>query len=697
MLILKSLHLEHFMCITEADLNFDANCIIIEGDNGQGKSAVMEAIAICLSERKRSDSVKEFIQKPHDHAKIILDLIYNDEQILFDVNLNHKGGTPLERDVLYKGKHYINSEVTDLIKELDFTFYSDIIMQMQGQDDIATMTPVMRLNLLQRLFQFDFTEEIGPIQEKLEEFVKNKTLDIDKIDFLEKANKQKETTLKSLKEKDFDFSKEDYDNYKNELDDKKAQVEKLSNDLDKTFEILQKKTDIQGMIDTIENQQAGIAQKLLDNKKAAEALKKADYPTQISSLGTGETDAMMKKAAAEDIIKNKKNAIAQLETSISSINVQIGELNAAKKNCDHKLELAKKGICPECGKPTDDIDDVKIIKEKEEYDDKIGDEIEKKDNLIIEMNKYKDEVAAQRKQISVLEASISRFDTEAKMLEQQEAAEKAKLIPEEKIKEYEDKLKELDEKAKPLYDLIHDYDNQLSDRNKKTLEKSKLKTEIADLEKKIKGSDEIADHNKVVELQRMSIKNEILENEKNIEVFRNLISDIDLNVQTYNEVLRVLDKELPNYLVVKTCAKLEAEMNNFVNIVFPNFRLRLLQSRRGVEFFYTTDPNVDMTDIKKLINSKMASGYEKSVLGLAFKVALCKAYNLSFIALDEIDAAASEGNSVLTMESLISSNIFNQIFFITHKEATRDIIKSLSSSVICYHTEKGVFTNEDAD
>jgi chromosome segregation ATPase len=685
------------MCITEADLNFDANCIIIEGDNGQGKSAVMEAIAICLSERKRSDSVKEFIQKPYDHAKIILDLIYNDEQIIFDVNLNHKGGTPLERDVLYKDRHYINSEVTELIKELDFTFYSDIIMQMQGQDDIATMTPVMRLNLLQRLFQFDFTEEIGPIQEKLEEFVKNKELDNDKIDFLEKANKQKDTTLKSLKEKDFDFSKEDYDNYKNELEDKKAQVEKLSNDLDKTFEILQKKTDIQGMIDTIENQQAGIAQKLLDNKKAAEALKKADYPAQIATLSKDVANAIVQKAVAEDTIKTKKGTIAQLETSISSINVQIGELNAAKKNCDHKLELAKKGICPECGKPTDDIDNAKIIKEKEEYDDKIGDEIEKKDNLIIEMNKYKDEVAAQRKEISVLEANISRLDTEAKMLGQQEAAEKAKLIPEEKIKEFEDKLKELDEKAKPLYDLIHDYDDQLSDRDKKTLEKSKLKTEIADLEKKIKGSDEVADHNKVVELQRMSIKNEILENEKNIEVFRNLISDIDLNVQTYNEVLRVLDKELPNYLVVKTCAKLEAEMNNFVNIVFPNFRLRLLQSRRGVEFFYTTDPNVDMTDIKKLINSKMASGYEKSVLGLAFKVALCKAYNLSFIALDEIDAAASEGNSVLTMESLISSNIFNQIFFITHKEATRDIIKSLSNSVICYHTEKGVFTNEDAD
>ena len=63
MLKLNSLHLEHFMCVTEADLNFDANCVIIEGDNGQGKSAIMEAVAICLSERKRSDSVRVYSKR----------------------------------------------------------------------------------------------------------------------------------------------------------------------------------------------------------------------------------------------------------------------------------------------------------------------------------------------------------------------------------------------------------------------------------------------------------------------------------------------------------------------------------------------------------------------------------------------------------------------------------------------------------
>ena len=152
MIELNNLHLEHFMKITEADLDLSSAITILEGDNGQGKSAVMEAIAVCLAERKRADSVKEFVQKGFEHAKIILEMKYNSVPIIFNVVLNVRGGTPLERDVEYEGKHYINSEVTDLIKGLDFTFYSDIILSMQGQDDIATMTPVQRANLLQRLF-----------------------------------------------------------------------------------------------------------------------------------------------------------------------------------------------------------------------------------------------------------------------------------------------------------------------------------------------------------------------------------------------------------------------------------------------------------------------------------------------------------------------------------------------------------------
>ena len=74
MIELNNLHLEHFMRITEADLDLSSAITILEGDNGQGKSAVMEAIAVCLAERKRADSVKEFVQKGFDHAKIVLEV-----------------------------------------------------------------------------------------------------------------------------------------------------------------------------------------------------------------------------------------------------------------------------------------------------------------------------------------------------------------------------------------------------------------------------------------------------------------------------------------------------------------------------------------------------------------------------------------------------------------------------------------------
>ena len=50
------------MCCDKAYFDFNnASTIILEGDNGQGKSAVLEAVAVCLAEHKRADSFKDFI------------------------------------------------------------------------------------------------------------------------------------------------------------------------------------------------------------------------------------------------------------------------------------------------------------------------------------------------------------------------------------------------------------------------------------------------------------------------------------------------------------------------------------------------------------------------------------------------------------------------------------------------------------
>lgn len=685
------------MCITEAELDFNANCIIIEGDNGQGKSAIMEAVAICLSERKRSDSVKEFVQKGYDHAKIVLDLIYNNEEIHFDVTLNVRGGTPLERDVLYRNKHYINSEVTDLIKSLEFTFYSDIIISMQGSDDIAVMTPTTRLNLLQKLFQFDFSEHISPIEAKIDELYKNKVVNSEKIDFFEKANKKNKEALKSLLEQTLEFSKEQYDSFKEEVLKIKKELDNINDSIEKSNNILKLKVNEIDTINKLEVSKKELQRKLSENEKAVYDISQLNYDNKLKSYSENynviknEIEDISKKISSynEDLLNLRKNH--------SSIIEVIATKKALKKDYNKKIDLINKGICPECGQSTLNLDITKINNDKQINEEdllSLNKSLKEIENEEITVQKGIDNL---RKELEIKNNNVYKIDSDIATLKTIYDKLKKEVISNDELSNIENNIKDLNNKIDDCKKLIVSYDNTINESSKILDKRKQLKDQLNILTEKINSYDKVNEHNNIVSVQKLSINNSILENENNIAELKNSISQIDMDIQTYNEVLKILGKELPNYLVVKTCARLEQEMNNFVNVVFPQFKIRLLQSKRGVEFFYTTKENTDMTDLKRLINSKMASGYEKSVLSLAFKVALCKAYNLSFIALDEIDAAASEGNSILTIESIIGSNIFNQIFFITHKEATRDIVKSLCDSTISYHVAKGVFSNEEAD
>lgn len=697
MLKVISLYLKNFMCITEAELDFNANCIIIEGDNGQGKSAIMEAIAICLSERKRSDSVKEFVQKGHDHAKIVLDLIYNNEDIHFDVTLNVRGGTPLERDVLYRNKHYINSEVTDLIKSLEFTFYSDIIISMQGSDDIAVMTPTCRLNLLQKLFQFDFSEHINPIEAKIDELYKNKVVNSERIDFFEKANIKNKEALKPLLEQVLEFSKDQYDSFKEEALTIKKELDSINDSIENSNNILKLKVNEIDTINKLEASKKELQLKLSENEKSTYDISQLDYDNKLKLYS--ENSNVIKNDIKDilDNISSDNDKLLNLRKKHSSIIEVIGTKKALKKDYKKKIDLINKGICPECGQSTLNLDITKINTDRQNNEEELLSLDKSLKDIENEEINIQNDIDILRKELEVKNNNVYKIDSDIAALKAIYDKLKKGIIPSDELSNIEANIDDLNNKIDKCKQLIASYDTTINESNKTLAKRKQLKDRLNILTEKINSYDKVNEHNNIVGVQRLSIKNSILENENNITELKNSISQIDIDIQTYSEVLKILGKELPNYLVVKTCARLEQEMNNFVNVVFPQFKIRLLQSKRGVEFFYTTKENTDMTDLKKLINSKMASGYEKSVLSLAFKVALCKAYNLSFIALDEIDAAASEGNSILTIESIIGSNIFNQIFFITHKEATRDIVKSQCDSTISYHVSKGVFSNEEAD
>ena len=92
-------------------------------------------------------------------------------------------------------------------------------------------------------------------------------------------------------------------------------------------------------------------------------------------------------------------------------------------------------------------------------------------------------------------------------------------------------------------------------------------------------------------------------------------------------------------------------------------------------------------------NAKMASGFEKDLLSLAFKVALCKLYNLSFAFFDEADGHSSDKNAEKLFKSLFTNGLFEQVFLISHKSTVKDVVKS---NVLVYYVKNGAFSLDSA-
>ena len=168
------------------------------------------------------------------------------------------------------------------------------------------------------------------------------------------------------------------------------------------------------------------------------------------------------------------------------------------------------------------------------------------------------------------------------------------------------------------------------------------------------------------------------------------------NLISYSDCIEIFEKTFPNYLIVKTCAKLEKAINNFIQTIFPEMEVRLFQNKQGVEFFYTPERSKIKKWVKEnLLNAKNASGFEKAALSMSFKVALLKAYDIPFAFLDEVDSAADDENSENMFKAIITNSIFEQLFIISHKYSVRDSIVTIAPKANVYYVSKGSFTTEE--
>lgn len=729
MLKLIKLILNNFMCVENAELHFNDGVNLIVGNNGQGKSTVLQAVALCLLEDKRSDRYQEFIMLGKDTCQVELFAEVQGNPIEIKISINKKT-TTISRIAKYNNKVYTNSEVTDLLDSFDLSYYADIIMSMQNEGDITKLKPSEREAYLQKLFQFDFKEKVDKLKSDLSSIKESIDYQNAQIEFNTKSIEERKTEIKELMPLSFQEGDiQDLNNTVKVMNDELANVADL---LKKKDEILAKKSEIQTSIYNVNQKITGLEhdiELIESNRGVIDTLtqKLQDYDIQNISLEEekvgyqkDKSDLMLKlecqnveKQNVSNEITEQHNLFLQKTTELNEINIQmankVAELNHAQKHVD----MIKLGTCPECGHSFDRTDQTK-------YNEALNaafcakDEIEQlKSTKQIEVNNADANVKALREKLRNKEIEVSNTTKDISTLEykiknidgQIQVNTTSKTRIEEQIKQYSANVNDveiinakiLDEKEtlSKLKDDLDAYSNQLNELDGITTIYTEKQSSLMQLQQKISDyNNEIVQNNLILQ-NNENIKKSIEDMTKKIEESKVSVEGYRRQKATYEDAITLLDKTFPAWLILKTCQMLEHEMNSFIQVIFPEMAVKLFQNKRGVEFFYTTNVNDGRIQTKEnLLNAKMASGFEKAILSIAFKVALCRAYNLRFAFMDEIDQAGTEENSESLFKAILSNDLFDQLFVISHKPTVRDVIHSFAPSLKTFYVKKGAFTVE---
>lgn len=679
----KYIHIQNFNNITDAELDLSSAVSLFVGDNGSGKTSVVDAIGLCLFEYKRSDTYADYIKSGKDNACIYFECEISNEPITFNITINKTGNTALEREVNFQGKVYHNSEVSTLLESLNLKYFSDIFCSMQNGKDITRLSPTERVAYIQKLLAFSF----GPQIKTTDDTIKQLTETITEISTTNAALNQ---TIQNLEKQIKPLN--NLDNLYSNIDEIKTKASQLQSYIVSKTAALRSNAAVAIVKDKINAEIVALTNELtLKNTKAAE----------IKLANESRTKTVNKISEVKAIISEYEVKINNIETKLNSLDTQYAAQETTVQNksteyyaaeaqlnvCKNNFDKVNHDKCPYCGQDISadnkahykqELDNaekatLKLQKDLSIEKDKLNTLSNEKTSLLQEKMSLAALLDAQNNQLRSYETELVCIDNELTQLKP--LLENINSI-EQLIKEKQDLLKLENEK-------LLEIDNEEWNNSQKQL--SEYNQIIANYQRVVDENTHIQAANealqKNIDSQRQTL-------DKNIEKYT-LLSD-DLSV--YKEAKQIFEKKLPQFIIIKTCKKIQNKLNELVQTIFPNLYIRLFYSKKGIEFFYSTSGVTDEeADKDSMLPIKQASGFEKAILSICFKSVLCEAYDIPFVILDEVDAAASEENSRRFFDIVINGGLFQQSIIISHKIDIQDTIKGMSDSISSYMVAEGNF------
>jgi DNA repair exonuclease SbcCD ATPase subunit len=706
---IKSLYIKDFKNIKEISFDFTSRINLITGDTGNGKSAIFDAMRYLLID-ELVDKIIEYVR--WGQKQFLINGVIEDKGNVYDYSIVGDKGSSKRLIINNDADHpYINSEATKKFAEvLDATLTKFSAISEQGETtQLLSQKPAERLKTLKQILKidsiFDAVENIKIDSKKLKEdteklVVEKTTLEARKFQYIEVQDKIDVLQLISQK-----FI---YHNQQKAYEEKQEEVEQYEEDLQKYKQAVQDISLAESGIKEYDEQITKLVVKPVPTYDESELstleqditelkIKKNQFVNDKKVYDNAVVE-LKKISDAKVVYQNQINEIALIrlapckftQADVDDIQIKLNDSAVMVKQLENELELAKLGKCPTCKK--DFIVDVSEIETK-----------------LVEEQKVKVQLTTDKTTILATIAEYTKTVEEQRILRDKKTAlsEKIKFLETEEIKyadikpvdgnDIETTLVALQSKLAELFIFVKNAKDIEKENasvqikiNEIHIRKESLLVRLADWisikEPQIVINDVVYDeekhkqvekdillaerHNEEVQrntefnnklaVEEKEIKDRIKEIDKSIEKNRKEISIL-------NDTANLLQKDFSANLISKGILFLKTKINEFFQSNYDQYEITVEQDNSSVDFFYSDGTN-------KLTPTTLLSGFEKDLCATAARIATLVLQPIGFFMGDELDSHASDSKSKSLLQSIINEKQLDQIFFISHNEASKEML-----------------------
>ena len=652
--MLKRIELENFLSYGKQDISLDGeSAIAIVGENGSGKSSILEGINFALYGKGRYKTISELVRLGSTSMRTAVDMSGNfaggGKLVRVERSFGKKGGSLqvfVDGELKAKGgadpKNNQAQEYIDTLLGVDSqTFQMTAFFGMGGGDSLLKVLPSERLETLQKLAGAELCNKI---------------------------NKKAADEVKA---------------YKSKIEAEKRALEVLTEDVTDSKELIRdiegKKLRVNGLSSKIDKTQKRIAE-LREVMEASavlrgelDALQKGDGALR-KELSAIDGRVKKAKAAVQEIKENgegyKKTSEQKLEGDLGALEKELDEANNTLG--EYKTLIMLKSSGGSLGGDTCPLCDNKIGKDKLALLKGEAESLKKKSNALMKRrDDLQDEIGEYRRlksQIdSAKEALIAARKSYTVAAERMDAEMQANIEINNKIIEQQARIKEIT--------------GQLTADRGGVSELTALEY---DLDSCIKEHTETERDIKYAEASLEEAKS----TGKKIKALESAIKDLEIKQKAYSLVAEGFSRyEIPFRMLKSLRADIEKRASQiFREFTDGNIIIRDVQGQRpGVDF-------VLADAMGERVYEGLSEG-EKIMMYSAIRIAITQRENklrdskIDFLILDEVVGHLSPGkrDALMVVINKILKKYFLQVFMVSHVPLreifTRTLTVSRSSGV----------------